>query len=63
MGWDWAVQFISVGPRFRKYRKYLHQLLRPQSLRAYWPTIRKGTKDLLKSFLHEPERFQEHLKQ
>ncbi|OCH90317.1 cytochrome P450 [Obba rivulosa] len=62
MGWDWAVQFMGMGPRFRKYRKTLHQLLHPQAAQEYYGAMRKGTRSLLRDILHHPEHFDHHLK-
>ncbi|CCM07045.1 uncharacterized protein FIBRA_09365 [Fibroporia radiculosa] len=61
MGWDWAVQFMSVGPQFRLYRKTLHHLLHQSACNSYWPTIRKGTRSLLKNLLHHSEAVEHHL--
>ncbi|KAG7448607.1 cytochrome P450 [Guyanagaster necrorhizus] len=62
MGWDWAVQFMSTGHRFRKYRRTVQQCLQPQSLSAYLPIVEKGSRELLKSLLEDPSNFQAHIK-
>lgn len=61
MGWDWAVQFMSPGPRFRHSRKMLHQLLHAQAARSYWPAIQKGVRSLLKDLLAHPGSITHHL--
>ena len=63
MGWDWAVQFMGMGDRFRKYRKTLHQLLHPTAAREYYGAMRKGTHSLLRDILHEPGHFDHYLRQ
>ncbi|EMD33482.1 hypothetical protein CERSUDRAFT_118062 [Gelatoporia subvermispora B] len=62
MGWDWAVQFMGMGPRFRRSRKALHQLLHPQAARDFYGAIRKGTRSLLRDILHDPAHFDHHLR-
>ncbi|KAK0458976.1 cytochrome P450 [Desarmillaria tabescens] len=62
MGWDWAVQFMSTGPRFRNYRRTVQQCLQSQSFSAYLPTVEKGSRRLLKSLLDDPSNFQAHIK-
>ncbi|KAH7929003.1 cytochrome P450, partial [Leucogyrophana mollusca] len=62
MGWSWALQFMSMGPRFRKYRKTVHRLLHAQAVRSYSPMIHEGSLALLNSLLEDPEHFQDHLK-
>ncbi|EGN99391.1 hypothetical protein SERLA73DRAFT_108873 [Serpula lacrymans var. lacrymans S7.3] len=62
MGWSWAVQFMEMGPRFRKYRKTVHRLLQAQTVKTYWPIIQQGSFSLLRALLNDPEHFRDHVK-
>ncbi|OCH93180.1 cytochrome P450 [Obba rivulosa] len=62
MGWTWAVQFMDMGLRFRKYRKTLQQLLHPHAVREHHDMMHRETRLLLRDLLRRPEGFDHHLR-
>ncbi|KAA1470988.1 cytochrome P450 [Dentipellis sp. KUC8613] len=62
MGWDWAVQFMGMGPRFLKYRRVVQSLLLPQSTKAFWPALDHGSRSLLRSLVHDSANIHQHVK-
>ncbi|KLO13198.1 cytochrome P450 [Schizopora paradoxa] len=62
MGWDWAVQFMQFGPRFKTYRKAVQNQLTPQATLSLRPTLEKSTRSLIESIKSDPSAFLTHIK-
>lgn len=61
MGWDWAVQFMQFGPRFKKYRKAVQNQLTPQANLTLRPALEKCTNSLIESIKSQPGAFLDHI--
>ncbi|KZT30011.1 cytochrome P450 [Neolentinus lepideus HHB14362 ss-1] len=54
MGWDWAIQFMSYGPRFKLYRSNVVAPLRKQVLHRYHPIQIREARQLVLELYHSP---------
>ena len=52
---------MPYGDRFRKHRRLMSQVLNSQAIGVYRDFQMNNTKALLKSLLHEPEKFDQHI--
>ncbi|EPQ52933.1 CyP450 monooxygenase [Gloeophyllum trabeum ATCC 11539] len=56
MGWDWAIQFMSYGPRFRQYRSSVVGQLRKQVLPRNHPIQLREARQLVRELHTSPDR-------
>lgn len=54
MGWDWAIQFQDMNPRFRHYRKAVQNSIHPKVIPTYIDTVERRSIDMLASLLDDP---------
>lgn len=52
---------MPYGDRFRKHRRLISQVLNSQAISDYRELQVNNTKGLIKSLLHEPEKFEHHI--
>ncbi|TFK45744.1 cytochrome P450 [Heliocybe sulcata] len=62
MGWDWAIQFMSYGARFKQYRSSVMAQLRKQVLHRYHPIQLREARQLVLQLHRSPENFLQLIK-
>jgi cytochrome P450 len=61
MGWDFNAGIMPYGPRWRKQRRLLQQMLRKGTSLAYRPEQTRKVNDMLYGLLTSPEDFRDHV--
>jgi len=62
MGWDFAINFLPYGQKWRAQRRAFHQMFRADAVLKYRPVQLSKIRDLLRNFVEDPKDFREHLR-
>lgn len=64
IGWKNGLVLLPYGERFREYRRFFHRLIGGKTqVQRFHSLVELETRNYLRRVLHEPERFEHHIRQ